>query len=158
MVKCRVCGTELIVGKNWYPSLKKKKDYICKKCLYQKTKNAIYKWRKKNYKKWRKYQNKWNREHKEQKRNWQRIHSLGQHNKVIYGLNKRPYPKDGRCEICGQKSKRLFYHHWNDENLNMGIWVCFNCHQLAELIDKNYFSKYGEKYLKTKEYLEKNVF
>lgn len=49
-------------------------------------------------------------------------------------LDKRPHP--GHCEICGRTDQMLYYHHWDDSNLNLGIWVCFKHHRLAELVDE----------------------
>lgn len=60
------------------------------------------------------------------------------------GLHKRPFPLDGRCEICytGLGGQFYDYHHWDDNDLNLGIWVCYACDYLAEgldEIDKNFW-------------------
>ena len=66
---------------------------------------------------------------------------------VLKGLHKRPYT--GRCELCGKENTRFHYHHWDPDNPSMGIWICFVCHRLVELMDKvgslgvtNLMSKY----------------
>ena len=46
--------------------------------------------------------------------------------------NKRPHP--GVCELCG-KELRLGYHHWDDDRINMGLWLCNYCHMFAEVVD-----------------------
>ena len=50
------------------------------------------------------------------------------------GLNKRQY--SGYCELCEQPFDRLEYHHWDDDNPAMGIWLCHHCHRYAEGFDK----------------------
>jgi len=150
--RCRICGVEL-TEENWFPSSRRKKDYICKKCSYKKNKPRTYKWRKKNYQKWREYQNKWNREHKDRKREWNRRHHLTtKGGKSIYGLNKRPYPKDGCCELCGRKVTTMDYHHWDDNHLDMGMWLCKQCHRFAEVVEQN-----GEQILRKYKQLKQNI-
>ena len=56
--------------------------------------------------------------------------------KRYMGLHKRPYPLDGRCEICNTELIRYCYHHWDDNNLNLGIWVCGSCDYFMEGIDE----------------------
>jgi hypothetical protein len=48
---------------------------------------------------------------------------------------KRAYPKDDACELCGKKGKRLGYHHWDDDNLHLGIWCCMRCHRMCHTVD-----------------------
>jgi len=59
---------------------------------------------------------------------------------IIYtNLHKRDYPKNGKCELCNEKSYKkrdLDYHHWYKNNPSKGLWVCFGCHQLVEQCDK----------------------
>lgn len=52
------------------------------------------------------------------------------------GLHKRPFPLDAMCEICGKKLKQYCYHHWDDNNLSLGVWVCGACDYLSEGIDE----------------------
>lgn len=80
-------------------------------------------------------------------RNWERSHRVTtSNNKKIYG-NKRPYPKDGHCELCFEKpiihayrqhgrSTRLVYHHWDDSDLSKGLWICPSCHSKITLYDQ----------------------
>ena len=55
---------------------------------------------------------------------------------VIRGLDKRPHT--GACELCSieDENRKLYYHHWDPDCPSVGVWVCFNCHRLAELIDE----------------------
>lgn len=53
-----------------------------------------------------------------------------------YGLHKRSYPLDGKCEICNMELDKYCYHHWDNNNLNLGIWVCGACDYLAEGLDE----------------------
>jgi hypothetical protein len=65
-------------------------------------------------------------------RDWARRHNVG--GKANRGIHKRSYPK--ACEMCGEE-RHLDYHHWNDNNVSLGVWVCLDCHRLAEFIDTN---------------------
>jgi len=49
-------------------------------------------------------------------------------------VSKRQRPE--LCEICHQAPKKWNYHHWDNRFPWLGIWVCWRCHQLVELIDK----------------------
>jgi len=78
-------------------------------------------------------------------RAFRRLHRLktadGQ---VLSGLNKREYTN--YCEICGKlQPMKLHYHHWNKNNPNMGMWICFSCHHFAEACDKGYTETYEQK-------------
>jgi len=68
------------------------------------------------------------------------MHSLKVDGKRIYGLNKRPYPEG--CEMCNRGGLFLSYHHWEDHNPNMGLWLCNPCHFMAEAVDKGYHNIY----------------
>ena len=62
------------------------------------------------------------------------------------GLSKREYP--GKCELCGKEMpKGLAYHHWDDNNLSMGIWLCNACHRIAEFLDKAGWAGVARAYL-----------
>ncbi len=54
---------------------------------------------------------------------------------MVKGLSKRPYP--GKCELCGKEMpKGLAYHHWDDGNPSIGMWLCNACHRVAEFLDR----------------------
>ena len=51
------------------------------------------------------------------------------------GLSKRLYP--GHCELCGKSvNSYLHYHHWDDNEPSIGMWLCAQCHRYAEGFDK----------------------
>ena len=56
-------------------------------------------------------------------------------NGVTVKVAKRPFPKNGACELCGLKGKRLGYHHWDDEKRHVGIWCCMRCHRMCHTVD-----------------------
>lgn len=152
MVKCKECNIEL-TDENWYPTSQRKHYYICKKCLYLKTKPLIYNWRKENPQEWKNIQKKSNIKNKNIKRDWSRKHCLSGTSSAE--LNKRDYPKDNICELCKKFKKKLDYHHWDDNKLDMGMWICSPCcHKFAELIDEFGINIVNE-YLKLKENIEK---
>lgn len=54
----------------------------------------------------------------------------------LRNLSKRPYT--GICELCGrlaQGKSKLSYHHWDDGNPSLGLWLCLRCHTVAEALD-----------------------
>lgn len=55
---------------------------------------------------------------------------------------KRPY--SGSCELCGNRNRRLSYHHWDDNDYSKGFWLCTGCHVIAEGVEKGTVSKYIE--------------
>ena len=57
---------------------------------------------------------------------------------------KRPYPEDGICELCGKNSRRINWHHWNDEELSEGLYLCRYCHTFAERTDQGVVTQYLE--------------
>lgn len=97
-----------------------------------------------NKEKFREYARKWrskNREKFNKKcRQYHRKRVLTTSNgKFIYGLNKRDYT--GYCEVCMKTPqelgfKRLEYHHWNDDNPSIGIWICYRCHKICHVVDR----------------------
>lgn len=54
------------------------------------------------------------------------------------GLHKRPFPLDGRCELCFIELNPQHYnsHHWDDNNLNLTIYACASCDYWAEGLDE----------------------
>lgn len=79
--------------------------------------------------------------------------------KVIRGLNKRPYP--GACELCTSlgapvtPSTRLEYHHWIPGMPNLGLWLCYPHHKLAELIDDPLLPLHQSHYVNLKALVER---
>jgi len=69
----------------------------------------------------------------------------------VFRVPKRKYPEDGKCELNGESGKKLLYHHWDDENMRKGIWVCFQCHRFVEAIDQGWHLSLLGKYLRLKE-------
>jgi len=51
---------------------------------------------------------------------------------------KRPKPSMMECELCGRVTDRLNYHHWDDNDPSVGLWLCFSCHMFVERLE------YGE--------------
>lgn len=134
MKNCIDCGV-VLADKNWYPSFRKRYTYICKSCQNKR----LRKYYPLHKEIWKAHYKKHKELYKERSRNWRRNNtiSIGK-NKYIVTKNKRNYPLDGRCELCGNEgiSKRLYYHHWNDNKLELGMWVDSKCHGLIEAIDK----------------------
>lgn len=59
----------------------------------------------------------------------------------IYGT-KRDYPLDNCCEVCKRTGRKLAYHHWQNSNLQLGVWICLTCHKLAHGVDEGYLNNY----------------
>lgn len=112
----------------------------CKNC------NRLYqaKWRAKNLHYVQQRNREYKRRNPEKYLKWKenaKIHArkhciCSSNNKVFKGLNKRPYPEGKGCEICQRQDKHLVYHHWNDNNPSLGLWICKICHDMCEQIDK----------------------
>ena len=75
----------------------------------------------------------------ERHREWNRKFALavqGKHQKV----NKRPRPES--CELCKWGHKILHYHHWDDNNPELGLWLCGRCHTIVGGWEKNIIAEY----------------
>lgn len=107
--RCRSCGNKL-TNKNWLPSDKKSRHYRCVFCERKRAKLRTQKLR--DYR--RKYI----------------VRSTD--NKYLKG-KKRPWTST--CEMCEKQPKLLGYHHWDDEDISKGVWVCPPCHVKIEAID-----------------------
>jgi len=57
-----------------------------------------------------------------------------------FHVRKRPYPDS--CELCGKKKKRYDWHHWDDEHLELGLWLCISCHKFAEGVEQDLLERY----------------
>lgn len=68
--------------------------------------------------------------------------------RCIKVLNKRPRPRI--CESCGLPG-RLEYHHWDEEDLSKGLWLCWRCHMFAEGVESGLTS---DSYLELKQRVE----
>lgn len=162
---CNLCGTYLDEF-NWYMSSQKNRDYICKKCCQVRNKKAKDEWRLKN----NTYNKEYSKEYylknrakmierstrywienkdkvNERNRKHARKTTLNTNGKIHRGLQKRDYTDV--CEVCGSNAKLLQYHHWDDNNLNIGIWVCVQCHKLVEFVENDTILLV-DKYLKLK--------
>lgn len=87
-------------------------------------------------------------------RNWFRENWVGttiNGKRTWIRVNKRPYPES--CELC-HNSGKLSWHHWNDSKPQIGLWLCFRCHQFAEGVDKGCSP---EAYLELKPWAEEHA-
>jgi len=72
-----------------------------------------------------------------QRREWRTINRVSTTVKGKRGSHKvEKRPKPQACEVCGKQDTRLNWHHWNDEHLEWGLWLCNYCHIGADFIDK----------------------
>lgn len=82
----------------------------------------------------------WLKTHKESNRELYRSNYVGSiregKHKCFRALNKRPRPEDGACELCRKPTRKLNYHHWDDEDFSKGMYLCNICHMFAEAVDK----------------------
>ncbi len=104
---CKLCGTELVEGVNWYNRDVKKNCYTCKKCQLKRDRE-------------------YNRANviitTDEKGNNRRIKTIKRLRPTI-------------CEFCKKDKEMLYYHHWDDAAPHFGIWVCYSCHKLVELFE-----------------------
>jgi len=57
-----------------------------------------------------------------------------------FKVKKRMY--NGNCELCGYKTEMVDWHHWNDEHLEWGLWLCKICHRHVEFYEHGKIDKY----------------
>lgn len=67
----------------------------------------------------------------------------------LTGLSKRPHSVT--CELCGKSPKKTDYHHWDNSNPNLGMWLCQRCHWFANWLELPAFLEVMEKYFNLKE-------
>lgn len=70
-------------------------------------------------------------------RDYKRLHKGSTHDGSIKkSVNRRP--RLTNCELCSKEEPNvsLSYHHFNDEDLDKGVWCCTKCHRFAESIDQ----------------------
>lgn len=117
--KCLHCKVKLS-RKNMFPSWFKDKIYLCQKCAIKQ--------QMKYYKNGGKERNliKSRTNYVGTSKNGKQVTLIG---------NKRPYPKNSKCELCNNKVKVLNYHHWNDNDLSKGMWLCSREHVYANGIE-----------------------
>ncbi|MBC8521268.1 MAG: hypothetical protein H8D26_04670 [Methanomicrobia archaeon] len=93
-----------------------------------------------NKKEWRKSARNRRSERKNEKRHKRTHVTRTSNKKAIYG-KKRKRPVNGICELCNREcdkeKKILHYHHWDDDNIEKGVWVCVICHILIEDAERN---------------------
>ena len=89
---------------------------------------------------------------------WRRQNIIAYPNQSNIRALKRDYPQDRTCEICGEYSKVLQYHHWSIKNSKAyGLWCCASCHFLANITDKrNITEKLIKIYLDKKQTINSN--
>ncbi len=66
-------------------------------------------------------------------------------------VKKRQRPNG--CELCGKENYLLNYHHWNDDKLYLGMWVCTSCHVVIHGFESKITKK---QYLDLKDKIEKS--
>ncbi len=109
--KCTKCGT-ILNRANWTRSWDRKaRNYVCDTCQ-------------------RIYDVNYNRKHY--------LDTSREGKKLFLKGVKRDRPTDNKCELCKTQHKYLGYHHWDDSDISKGIWCCWFCHGLVELIDRGF--------------------
>lgn len=51
-------------------------------------------------------------------------------------------PKPDKCPLCGDGTGRFYWHHWDDNNLRLGVWLCPHCNTIVELEDRDLVQRY----------------
>jgi len=152
---CKKCGVKL-TDENWYPSLKKKHYYICKKCNDEHAK----KWQQNNRDRYNQLMKKWrqnNRDRCNQRAKIWQQNNKDRHNQLANESNHRLINEvidayGGKCACCGETRKEYLSIDHIDGNGNkhrrkigvkdsMGLYrwlrrnnypegfqvLCFNC-------------------------------
>lgn len=126
---CHSCGKELPLERfGKHPGCPGGYYTYCRECQKEKSKNYIHK-DGTTSKKWRRDR-------------MRKMRLRSSNGKTFFGeLNKREYPTDDSCEICHEK-KRLAYHHWDDNDLSKGMWICVLCHTAVHWMDRHSVDEY----------------
>lgn len=136
MPVCNTCQVELVVGENWTEGNVKKHYYICKKCIYMKTKNYsaehpdhVKTYQAEYYITNKAKANKRAKEWRVTNPGKMREYSLKWH----YGMTVEDYEsmlknQDNVCAICHTlpSKKHLVVDHAHDTNIVRGL-LCSNC-------------------------------
>jgi hypothetical protein len=75
-------------------------------------------------------------------------------NGAFYHVHKRGRPIN--CEICGKNKNFLLYHHWDDKQMEKGIWICNFCHVRVEIFEQGEQHWLIRKYVSLKKKIEAN--
>ena len=118
--KCDVVLTEA----NWYKSAFRIGDYRCNICMSAYNRGYRKLWR--NTEGGRRY---FAAHRRFQQQNYIGRRAADGGREVVRIAGKRPRPD--HCEMCDATPKRLVYHHWNDDDYSLGLWVCQGCHNVA---------------------------
>ncbi len=135
--KCRVCHI-ILTTDNWNTSNKKSGNYICRSCLKEKMKIYRMNLSKEKIAKLNEKSKTYLR-----KNYITTIDGLGK--KKTIRCFKRPHTLI--CELCSREMKRTIYHHWDDDNPELGMWVCQTCHVFCEKVESGI---HEENYLELK--------
>lgn len=61
-----------------------------------------------------------------------------------FGTRKRPRPDS--CELCKGQVTRWYWHHWDDTHLELGMWLCWFCHNFVEALERGLNASHIERY------------
>lgn len=147
---CRKCGVQLTEVSKGH------RGYICRLCLNKYNRDRYTKNLEKNRKYYRDYYLKNKENYLKNSRNYRRKNCLTTNGIKLTHIQKRSYPQNQICELCGRQVKRLAYHHWDDKNLMLGIWICWRCHFLVEIFEDGLHETILKKYIELKEIIERD--
>ena len=147
---CRVCKV-ILTDENSYPK-SFRAGRICRKCCirknheHHKEKMKDTKYREQHRKKMREWQVKNKPYFREYMRKYMQEHYLTTDGKCIK-VSKPPRPE--KCELCKQRPAKS-WHHWDDNHMEIGLWLCLFCHIFVEIIDNHDYEKRIQDYLNLK--------
>ncbi|MBE3586540.1 MAG: hypothetical protein IMW94_10410 [Thermoanaerobacter sp.] len=117
--------------RNYYQANKEKilqRQKAYRKKHAEKYAELYRKYRLKNIEKYRQYQRQYDRKRVKQKRELRRKMVIDYSTKMLWGVRKQPYPLNNECQACGSTHRLLNYHHVDDNNTEIGVWLCCYCH------------------------------
>lgn len=124
-VVCKNCGSTFEV------SVYSRTLYCSKECLLKRHSKAVSRHYSKNKEKIYKGRKEYLR------------HNYTSTKNGVVRARKRQRP-DGICELCIRPTPRLEYHHWDDNNMLRGMWVCRSCHVFATRAENKGYQIYQE--------------
>lgn len=68
--------------------------------------------------------------------------------KIRHRLKLWKRPKPSNCELCNKSiepyGEKLYWHHWDNEHLELGLWLCYYCHRVGNIVEKGEDKRYLE--------------
>ncbi len=97
-------------------------------------------------KSWAEYQREWRVRNPVRFKEHKYRYKLYSRQNYLNGVKTPKRVVTNNCEVCGGKAVKLYYHHWDDSNTLLGMWLCYSCHRVAEYVDSDVTLSLADRY------------